>query len=363
MIPSGPSALTPEWLTQALRSTGTISEESTVASLADANQADDRGIGGQHARLRLTYDQAGDNTPTTLYVKFSHTDPQVRKDLHDYKMYLREVKFYQELASQVPLHTPRCYYSDIDMETGECVLLLEDMSGWRNGSFLAGCSAQEAELVVQQLATLHAAWWENPRLGELDYAHADPAYFQLFKTWFQQSWPRFLERAGEGLSGELVVMSERVGRNIPDVMAHLFTTSPQTLIHYDAHLDNIFFGPAKEKASLAFIDWQLYFVGRGVYDVAYFLGGNLVPEVRRSCEMSFLRMYHDLLLQYGVSRYSFETCLHDYRFLLLEGFFRVVFNAACLNLTPEQERAHIDVYGARFLQAILDLDAAELLPA
>lgn len=194
----------------------------------------------------------------------------MRKELHDYKMYLGELKFYQELAVQVPLRTPRCYYSDIDMETGECVLLLEDLSGWRSGSFLAGCSAQEAELVVRDFAKLRAAWWESPQLEQIDYAHEDPALFELVKTTFEQSWPRFLERAGEGLSDEMVGMSERVGRNIPDVLAYLYTTSPQTLIHYDAHFDNIFFGPAEGESSLAFINWQLYSVGRGVYDVAYF---------------------------------------------------------------------------------------------
>lgn len=58
MIPSGPSALTPEWLTQALRITGTISEESTVALFDDANQADDRGIGGQHDRVLRRQNQS-----------------------------------------------------------------------------------------------------------------------------------------------------------------------------------------------------------------------------------------------------------------------------------------------------------------
>lgn len=340
-----------------------ISEESAVASFSHASSADERGIGGQHARLSLTYDQAGENAPTTLFAKFSNADPAVRKELHDYNVYLREVKFYQELADQIPLRTPRCYYSDIDMETGECVLLLEDMSGWRSGNFLAGCSAQEAELVVRELAKLHAAWWESPQLERLGYAHANPDDFQWFKTTFEQSWPRFLERAGAGLSNDKTVLSERVAKNIPDVLAQLYTISPRTLIHYDAHLDNIFFGPAKGESALAFIDWQLYSVGRGVYDIAYFLGGNLSPEVRHSREMPFLRMYHDLLLEHGVRGYPYETCLDDYRLFLLEGFFRMVFNVVFFNLTPEQERAHLDVYGARFLQAILDLDAVDLLPA
>lgn len=79
--------------------------------------------------------------------------------------------------------------------------------------------------------------------------------------------------------------------------------------------------------------------------------------------MPFLQLYHHLLSERGVREHPFETCLDDHRLLLPEGFFRMVFNASYFNLTPEQERAHLDVYGARFLQAIRDLNAGELLPS
>lgn len=362
-IPPGPEALTQAWLTQALRSSGTIGGETGVASFDVLKPETERGIAGRHARLSLLYSRAEAGAPRTVFAKFPLADLDARKAQHGYKMFLRETKFYGELAGQVPLRTPRCYYRDLDMETGECVLLLEDLSGWRGGSYLAGCSAREAEAVVRELARLHAAWWESPRLGALGYAEADPANSEFFRTTFARHWPPFLERTGGRLSAELVETSERVGRHVGVVLEHLFRAPPRTLIYYDCHLDNLFFRAAPEGGlSVMVIDWQLYFVGQGAYDVAYFLAGNLEPGARRSCETALLRLYHGLLLEQGVRDYPFEALLDDYRMLLLEGLFRMVFNAVYLGLSPEQERAHLEVYAARFLRAVLDHDATALLP-
>ncbi len=359
----GPEALTAEWLTQALRKTGTIGNETSVASFHFLNPEDERGVAGQHARLGLDYDPVEDNAPHSVFAKFAMADPEVRKGAHEYKIFLREIKFYQELAGQVPLRTPRCYYSDLDMATGEFVLLLEDMSDWESGSFVAGCSAREAQSVVGELARPHAAWWERPQLKTLDYAEADPVNFEWFRTTFLQHWQPFLERRGESLSAELIEVSERVARHIPEVLTHLHHTRPRTLIHYDCHLDNLFFRTTAEgHVAVAVIDWQLYFIGRGAYDVAYFLAGNLEPDTRRSCELPLLQTYHELLHEQGVKGYSFTTCLEDYRMFLLEGLFRMVFNAVFLNLSPEQKRVHLEVYAVRFLQAVQDHDSVALLP-
>lgn len=364
LIPPGPGALTAAWLTQALRSTGAIGDETRVASFEILSPEGGPGIAGQHARLGLAYDRAEEGAPRTMFAKFSVTDPEVRAALHGYKMFLREVRFYQELANQVSIRTPRCYYSDLDMETGECVLLLEDLLGWKGGSFVAGCSPREAKSVIRELARLHAAWWESLRLAALDYAEADPAYFEWFRTAFLQNWEPFLVRTAGRLPAGLAEASERVAKHLPEVLTRLNHTPPRTLFHYDCHLDNLFFRTMREgRLSVAVIDWQLYFIGRGVYDVAYFLAGNLAPEERRSCKMGLLRMYHDLLVEGGVRGYPFEDCLDDYRLFLLEGLFRMVFNAVYINLSPEQQRAHLEVYAVRFLSAVQDHDSLTLLPA
>lgn len=159
-IPIGPRDLTPEWLTEALREDGAINRVS-VTSVATRVIGDEEGQTGtgQLARLHLTYDRAEADPPQSLIAKLSSPDPMLRAEYHALELYEREVRFYQELADQVALRTPRCHYSVLDRETGLCVLLLEDLAPIRSGGEnYALCSLEEAELAVAQIAKFHASW-------------------------------------------------------------------------------------------------------------------------------------------------------------------------------------------------------------
>ena len=133
-IPISPEDLTSEWLTEALREGGAINQV-RVTSVATEVMGDEEGLTGtgQMARLRLTFDRAEADAPQSLVAKLSSPDPVHRAELHALEMYEREVRFYQELANQVALRTPRCFYSALDRETGLCVLLLEDLAPIRSG--------------------------------------------------------------------------------------------------------------------------------------------------------------------------------------------------------------------------------------
>ncbi len=85
-------------------------------------------------------------------------------------------------------------------------------------------------------------------------------------------------------------------------------------------------------------------------------------EDRRVHEMALLRMYHDELVMHGVGSYSFERCLEDYRFAMLNGLFRMVVVLGTGNMRAEQVRSHRDLIWPRYQAAILDLDVGELLP-
>ena len=76
----------------------------------------------------------------------------------------REVLFYQQLAPPGAFPVPRFYFGAIEQASGRIVLVLEDLHLARGGDALAGCTAAEAALVVDQLALLHAHWWQHPLL-------------------------------------------------------------------------------------------------------------------------------------------------------------------------------------------------------
>src|SRR5262249_45009124 len=144
-IPDAPGALTPEWLTLALRSTGAITD-ARVTSCRIEPFGEGKGFSGQIARIGLSCDVAGAGAPTSLIAKFQlpHPDPDIRAAVSQARLYEREYRFYRDVALDVTLRTPRLYYGALRPETGECVLLLEDLAPAQTLNMLEGCTAGDA---------------------------------------------------------------------------------------------------------------------------------------------------------------------------------------------------------------------------
>ena len=361
-IPAGPEALTAEWLTQALNHTRTL-EDARVDTFETTVLTGEKGAIGRIARLSLTYapNDAG-APPSSIIAKFSSADPERRALYHSFGLYHREVNFYRQLAPEIELTVPRCYHSDLNTATGEHVLLLEDFAPARNASRADGCSPAEAELAVRKIAEFHAGHWQNPRLEQLDWVwQLSAADAQSLQDMYRANWQPFVDRLGPDLPAGIIELGERYASG---GFGHVVTwhhQSPQTLVHYDYQLDNFFYSDT-DPDFFGVIDWQFLLRGRGVLDVGAFLGGNLPVEERRAHEMRLLKAYHAILLGYGVTGYSFEACLQDYRFAMLDGLARMVISIGSGNLRDEQERTHREDIWPRYRAALLDLEVADLLP-
>ena len=87
-----------------------------------------RGFAGSIHRLTIRY-SADTEAPPTIVVK----SPSANLEIRDYAirdgMYRRETMFYRELATESGIPVPDCYFSDLDPESGDFVLLLEDLTG------------------------------------------------------------------------------------------------------------------------------------------------------------------------------------------------------------------------------------------
>ena len=363
-IPISPGDLTSEWLTQALREGGAVNQ-ATVTSVAAHAMGDEEGLtgSGQVARLRVTYDRAEADAPQTLIAKLSSPDPIFRALLHSLEFYGREVRFYQELANQVALRTPHCYYSALDSETGLCVLLLEDLAPIRSGGKnYAFCSLEEAELAIAEIARFHATWWESPRLAKLTWLRREAQFYQGLHEAYRQRWTSFTATVGHTLPEAVLAIGERFGRNPGDYW-HVMLEPPQTIIHWDFNLGSLLFlGTSGDRLSLAVIDWQTVSIGRSLFDVAQFLGRHLSPENRRAKETALLKMYHSILAENGVQGYSFDQCWHDYRLFMLTDLWKAVFFIGGERTPKAQVDAFSNVVLPGCCTALLDLNVGELLP-
>jgi len=359
-IPASHEYLTVEWLNETLRKTGTIKQECVISFQAEAI-GEGKGWVGQLARLSLDYDTYQEKAPRTIIAKFSSADPNIRLNLS--YGYQTEVGFYEHITPMVELRTPRCYYGEVDSESGEHILLLEDLAPAQSGQRAAGCSRDQAERPIREIAKFHSSLWESPQIKQMNWLpDFDLPQYQERQDSYQQLWEPFLNKVGHQLPASILRIGERYREHYVSVANCLFQTPPLTFIHYDYQLGNFLYPTSENGSPFVVIDWQLARCGRGVLDIAYFLGQNLHPEDRRAVEMDLLRIYHDDLLANGVQEYTFEQCLHDYRLSMLYWLSGFVLTVGGNWFTTVQEQELTTVVMARNITAILDLDAGQLLP-
>jgi hypothetical protein len=361
-IPASPGALTPGWLTRALRSTGTITD-ATVTSCHVELFGGGKGFSGQIARVGLGYDVAEAGAPASVVAKFQspHPDPDIRAAVFQSRIHEREFRFYRDVAREVALRTPRMYYGALRPETGECVLLLEDLAPAQTPDMLEGCTADDAALALRHLATFHAAWWGHPRLGAMDWLPAFDEQAENDQRQYAQAWEVFLKKLGDLLPGGMVTLGARLRYHVVAVKRYL-GRPPQTFLHGDFHLHNLLFDPAPGARTLTVIDWQACSRGRATRDLAHFLVTGLPPDRRRAHESDLLRLYHTTLTGHGVEGYSFGQCLHDYRFTMLDELSFLVMVLAHLDFSASEAAGRIrDMAIERVGAAVLDHDPGELL--
>ena len=112
-------------ITGALHAAGTLAPDRRVVSV-DATRVG-TGQMGDCLRLALAYDGDTD-APATLVAKLPSSDETSRATGMAMRTYEVEVRFYQELAARLPVRAPRCHHAEIDLATGDFVLLLEDLA-------------------------------------------------------------------------------------------------------------------------------------------------------------------------------------------------------------------------------------------
>ena len=353
-FPTAIEALTADWLTETLRSNGTI-QSATITQLRHEPIGDIEGFMGEISRLFLTYDRPEEDAPQTLIAKFPTNDLKLRAALAVNRLYEREIRFYQDVANKIKMRIPRCYFSAIDGSGQNTLLLLEDMAPARVGDQIAGCSLAEAKLAIIDLAKLHAAFWDSPLLQTFDWARVISSPDRMNPEEYQQKkWPAFYEKLKPLLSDVIVDVTVEYGKLMSKI-AQRMRERPQTMIHGDYRLDNLFFGQPDKGVGVPFaaIDWQTMKLGSGTCDLAYFLSDNLEIELRRQEEQNLLHLYHRTLLEHGVQDYQIEQCLADYR---LSFFFRVhiLVEGGFLFDFSDRRQADLMVVRLKRLSAILE---------
>lgn len=313
------------------------------------------GIGVSSALYRVTLE--GDGCPSTVVVKLPALDENAVFTSTILRMYIREVAFFNELASQSPVRVPEGYYAAVDPETSQFVAVMEDMGAMRICDQIEGMQLTDAERAVDELASWHATWWgqgEDLAARGLTVSLADPIYPAILPMVFDEGWQK--------VTGEMEVASvireiaPRWTAAMPGLLADL-SRGPNTMIHGDYRGDNILFNA---DGSVVLLDFQLIGTGTGAYDLAYMVTQSLDAEVAASHERELFNRWLDGLGSAGVT-YDADEAWLDYRKAALFCLVYPVVASRGMDLSDKRQHDLIDSMNTRWARAAAELELAELL--
>ncbi len=359
-IPNAAAAITADWL-RASVGPEDAAAFANLTSVSAERLGEGVGTTTDIHRLRLGYAPGADQGPGTLVAKLHSSIPEVRAVARGWGTYLREAQFYRDIAATIAMRTPKAYVAECDPQTYDFVLVMEDLAPAANGNQVAGLSLDQARRALEEIAALHAGWWNRPELADLGGAIQPFGEGAWIGTGARHAaaWPAFEPFVAERASPELVRIGERMAAAIEPMMVDM-ARGARSLCHGDFRADNLMFAPGGG-AALVTIDWQAPLQARGAFDVGTLMSMSVTTALRRAHEAELLHRYHDRLLAAGVTDYAYDAFFHDYRRGLLIGLTYVVQAGPAADLAHPRAQALFDSAVRRMDAAVQDHGLAEFV--
>lgn len=345
-LPETPAELSADWLSGVLRNEA--NETLTIDRVEQQVLGEGEGFLGDLLRLRLHYSDTDQNNtttattaPTSIIAKLPKLENRTMGELLG--AYERENMFYLSLADKMPVAIPKLHYAEFDRDAGSekqleilqslnrwptwthlaisklgtwvaskkqrrYVLLIEDINDAQPGDQIAGADFAKAQPLLQALAMMHAKFWRSEQLEGHFWLLPLDIDGRMKHAVSKRSRSAFDAVFRDVLDAGLAPWVDDVMTSFVDDLDQL-CTGPETLLHGDMRLDNVFFrDPSPE--GVVFFDWQLVRRGPAAYDLAYLLSGALPPEFGSDAEL--LDIYHTTLTANGVTDYPREALQRDY---------------------------------------------------
>lgn len=268
-----------------------------------------------------------------------------------------EVRFYNELASTIPINVPDCIAAQSIFGLGATLVLFDIAESEAPGMPSDALTVIEASTAVKQLAKFHAHFWNKVHSNQTYRWLAGPVRRLEDHLGTALSVPlmkRGLNLAGELIPSTLHAPAIRYARNRRKVMRFL-SGSPQTLIHHDCHPGNLFWNQSQP----GLLDWQLVRFGEGISDISYFLSMAVKPEIRRLHEENLLTIYKNELINGGVSSSEIKNIRQRYRAHLIYPFEAMIVTLAIGGMMSLEHNRELL---SRTIAAIEDHDVFSAIP-
>lgn len=311
LVPTDPNDLTLDMLNRM------VGEQMAGAAFSDFRISESHQVGLGHAssagRICIEVDHAGGDQariPRKLVLKVAKADPGNPQQPDPIAgvggaLYRNELNIYRYVNPASFLESAAFFGGTYDRRSNALLLILEDLRD-RGVTFPhvnVPTSLARMRSLLDQLATLHARYWNSSRLTDASdwlQAHTHGEIHEQFSS------PRVLpphlaaELEKEQFKREMV---ERLGTNAEGLYRQVHrlqrhqATLPQTLCHGDTHIGNTYRLP-DDTGGL--FDWQLASKGFCMHDVSYLLATGLTVAERRLHERELLSYYREQLFALAV---------------------------------------------------------------
>ena len=311
-MPSGVAEANADWLERALASR--FPEAGPISATL---------LGETHgAATKLAYDitcaNPGGGLPSRVWIKGGwepHSAMMIAMGC-----YAREVWFYEGLAPNLLVPTPRGLYGATD-GSGNGVVVMDDLilRGARLWTCAETASIDDVGSGVEALARLHA----------VDASIAAQAGIPLEPTVVGEAalaWSDTFDAAylAKEISGERGAgMPEYARRPELVIAAHHALIAelrqrPEVLVHGDSHPGNTF---TDHDGQVGFYDWQTISLSPWAFDISYFIVASLSVEDRRKAETELLRRYLDAFAAAGGTPPPWANAWRDYMKYIAYGLY------------------------------------------
>jgi hypothetical protein len=341
VIPVAVDDVTPDWLSRVL------GLDVVATEVLDQHS----GTTGR-ARLALTYGSGVDGEcPATLFVKLPPFDEKQRRFVAQTGLGTAEARFYRDVATAVPVRVPGVLYAELDDDG--YVMLLEDLeaSGCRFPRPTDDDVVAVVDSIVDELAALHAQYWEHPALDR------ELGWVAEGKRIAFGSGGRFMRMALDQFAADMPPAYRRLGELYvarAAEIAELWAAPPPTLAHGDPHMGNLFVDGRRA----GFFDWGMVMRKAGMWDVAYVICNSVPTEIRRANEHAWIGQYRAALATRGIALDA-DDAWEQYRLYAVYSWNSAVSTAAMGSRWQPEARAHAAML--RTTTAIEDLDSLGLL--
>jgi hypothetical protein len=275
-----------------------------------------------------------------------------------------ELLAYAEVVPHLDVITPRCIAVRFDPESYTGVMLIEDLAP-SGATFLhqtEGLTYPQAAAFLDAQARFHAQWLDSPEfmsggrfgpesgLGQRTQRLREGYLDRLVRP---DHWDAFIALPRGAALPRLLRDADTVSA-AQTKMLELHRSCPQTIVHGDEHLGNLFLD---HRGNAAFLDWcsrrEPWVLG-----FTYFLLSTLDALDRRKWERPLLGHYLERLKRHGATAPSFEEAWYHYRCTALFPFLTWLNNSA--RWQPESINTRNTMRAAL---AVIDHESLNLLGA